>query len=336
MLRHIAKLGRNAQIHQAEQTGQAQRGSAQPVSPLAQRIDTSKLPTTQEALQVVGAQDDLLILRNGSVVAAIGFGSMSDVLLSGEALAARLNAYRLLLKSVRFDFQLLIGTRPQNLGAYHAKAEANSTRLDMTLQHIDTLTIRMPSYLTDGSTFDGQAFAAHFGFDSDVFFGTPGQAHDVAQLLCNSIIMSELTRAEDSIRRDTLSDLICKCDASKAKLKHWQHLIQRRNTHLALEVEYLRTPVRTFAFVMSYNPRIISGLRAGPLDLSELDRAGRELASRCAELQSGLRQMRLPHWRISHQELLDDIQHFYHPAEAQRQHTLSTDRSVAMRLATVR
>lgn len=216
MLGRLAKLGRSAQIHQEEQ--QAAR-SAKRVP--AKRVDAGQLPTTQEALQVVGAQDDVLILRNGSVVAAVGFGSMSDILLSSEALSTRLNAYRLLLKSVRFDFQLLIGTRPQNLSSYHEKVQANSERWAHCLQCIDILTVRMPSYIAEGTPFSAEAFKAHFGFAPDVLFGTPGQAYEVATLLCNAAVMTALAQASEDSRSENLQDLVHQCDASTAHLQHW-------------------------------------------------------------------------------------------------------------------
>ena len=326
MLGYLAKLGRSAQIHQDEH-----QATRQP-----KRVDASKLPPTQEAIQVVGAQDNLLILRNGSAVAAVGFGSMTDVLLSSEMLSTRLNAYRLLLKSVRFDFQLLIGTRPQNLSGYHDKVQTNSARWAHCLQCIDTLTVRMRGYLSTVSTFNIDNFKAYFQFAPEILFGTPGQAYEVATLLCNATVMTELAGAPDAIQRETLQGLIRQCDETTARLQHWQQLIAMRSTYLALEVEHLHTPVRTFYFVLSYNPRLISGLRLGPLELVELDRAQQELTHRCAELQSSLRQMRLPNWRVSHDELLEDIHHFYHPSQAQLQHALRVERSVAMRLATVR
>ena len=43
-------------------------------------------------MQVIAAQDNVLVLRNGAVVAAVGFGSMNDTLLSEVEIEAKLTA----------------------------------------------------------------------------------------------------------------------------------------------------------------------------------------------------------------------------------------------------
>lgn len=53
-------------------------------------------------------------------------------------------------------------------------------------------------------------------------------------------------------------------------------------------------------------------------------------------LLEALGDMRLPHWRASHDELHEDVEHFYHPSRKQLAQELRTERSVAMRLASLR
>ena len=89
----------------------------------AKSVPSHLLKPTQESVAVIATHEDMLILRDYSLVSAIGFGSMSDAMLDNNESAAKLEAYRRLLKYVRFDFQLLIGTRPQNLNGYPNKLE---------------------------------------------------------------------------------------------------------------------------------------------------------------------------------------------------------------------
>src|SRR5690349_19514354 len=79
-----------------------------------------RLPRTQDQVAVIAAHDNMLILRDCSVIGAVGLSSVDDALLAPIELQAKLTSYRDdLLKRLRFDFQLLIGTRPQNLDSYH-------------------------------------------------------------------------------------------------------------------------------------------------------------------------------------------------------------------------
>ena len=73
-------------------------------------------PTTQSLIKVVEAIDNVLVLRDGTVVAAVGLCSIDDRLLSADDLMQRLRFYRnSLLMHLDFDVQMLLGTRPQNL-----------------------------------------------------------------------------------------------------------------------------------------------------------------------------------------------------------------------------
>ena len=305
----------------------------------AKRINADALPSTQDAIAVVAAQDDVLILRNGSVVAGVGFGSMDDGLLSEGEVEARLGAYRDLLKSVPFDFQLLIGTRPQNLNAYAAKMRRNAERLAEAQAQVDCLIVRMSTYLAGTKTADAagglRRFAQHFGFTPVGLFGVPGGAHEVALVLCDPQVMAAWPNAPADVKRAEQARLTQKCEDSLTRLAHWQAILAARVDAVEMAIEALQAPVRTFTFVVSFNPRLLNPIRRGPLDAAELERARRELDRRCTQLSAGLREMRLPHWSVSSDELLADIRRFYHPAHSQLNHEVSADRSVAMRLASV-
>jgi hypothetical protein len=305
----------------------------------APRINADALPSTQDAIAVVAAQDDVLILRNSSVVAGVGFGSMDDALLSEVDLEARLGAYRDLLKTIQFDFQLLIGTRPQNLGAYQAKMQRNIERLAGLQERVDRLTVRLPAYLAARDAADaadaGSDFTQHFGFAPGDLFGVPGGAHEVALALCDPRVMAVWPKAPPEVQRSEKARLVQQCEDSLARLAHWQAIVAARADTVEMAVEALQAPVRTFTFLASFNPRLLNPIRRGALEAGELERARKELDRRCAQLSAGLREMRLPHWRATHDELLADIRHFYHPAHSQLHHDLSADRSVAMRLASV-
>ena len=303
------------------------------------RINADALPSTQDAIAVVAAQDDVLILRNGSVVAGVGFGSMDDALLSEADIEARLSAYRDVLKAILFDFQLLIGTRPQNLDAYQAKLRRNAERLAELQVRVDCLVVRLSSYLDTSTESSGAGieadFARHFGFAPHDLFGVPGGAHEVALVLCDPQVMVAWPKAPPEVRTTEQSQLVRKCEESLATLAHWQAILTARANYVEMAVEALQAPVRTFYFLVSFNPRLLNPLRKGMLDADELARSRQELDRRCAQLIAGLCEMRLPHWRATHDELLADIRHFYHPAHSQLNHDLSADRSVAMRLASV-
>ncbi len=312
------------------------------------RLHARDLPSTQEAIEIVTAQDDVLVLRDGDVVAAVGFASISDALFSPSALEARLATYRNLLKSLRFDVQLLIGTRPQNLSAYADKMQRARERIGQFQIRIDTLTTRMSGYLLDESTHDEAAFAKCFGFRPDGLLNTPDGsidgkhtgAHAVARQLSAPTeankLAAEFAKADAESRRAILSKLFRRCDETSSGLQRWQEIISERTQHVELEVDLLHAPVRTYFFVIAHNPRVFVGLQPGPLSIDELERAKRTLTQHCADLTQGLQQMRLPHWRATHTELLEDIRHFYHPTQIQLNPVLHAERSVSMRLASVK
>ena len=330
-LEGLLKWGQRAQVNAAAAAADAGATS----SKRAKRLNTAKLPSTQEAVQVIAAQDNVLILRNGAVVAAVGFGSMNDTLLSEVEIEAKLTSYRDVLKSVQFEFQLLIGTRPQNLTHYFGKLDKKYERLGHIQLLVDTLAVRMRSYLHERDVFNADAFESHFGFRPEMLNRIPGNAHTAAEELCNPYLMAEVHQAAEVDRERVIKAWIAECDKTTQALAHWQHIISQRVSHIEVEIEALQAPVRTFYFVMSFKPRLLTMSNAS-LDAKELERAKRELDRRCAQLEAGLKQMRLPYWRAHHDELIEDIRHLYHPAQLQLNPELRAERSVAMRLASVR
>ena len=312
------------------------------------RLRAKDLPATQDAIEIVAAQDDVLVLRDGDVVAAVGFGSVGDALLSPAAIAARLATYRNLLKSLRFDVQLLIGTRPQNLTAYADKMQVATERIGQFQIRIDRLTTRLSGYLVSESKRDQTAFAKHFGFLPSDLTNTPdgkvgdmhAGAHSVARQLSTPAVANKLAddyaAANAEGRRVIVNQLFQRCDETSIRLQRWQEIISARTQHVELEVDLLHSPVRTYFFVVAHNPRVFVGLQPGPLSSEELERAKHTLAERCADLTQGLQQMRLPCWRATHTELLDDIRQFYHPTQIQLNPSLHAERSVSMRLASVK
>ena len=299
------------------------------------------LAPSQDTVAVTAAQDSLLILRDFSVVAAVGFGSMSHAMLDGNELLAKLDGYRRLLKYVRFDFQLLVGTRPQNLRAYQAKMARNLERLGQLQGHVDTLLFRLPDYVRTHPEVDATHFREAFGFASDDLFGVPGEAHSVARVLSQPYAMAaavENTDAPDaaSVRTVLAADFVALCEQTANKLSHWQQVLTERLTHVETVVANAQAPVRTFYLVTSFNPRLITNMTKTPLTASELQRASEELDRRCAQLSEGLAGMNLTAWRVTHDELIDEIRHFYHPGTKRDRPELTLDRSVGMQLARVR
>ena len=306
-------------------------GAAQTAKPQTHPVEHKHFASTQEAVAVTLAQDDVLVLRNGSVVAGVGFGSLSESLLSPTELGVRLMSYRDLLRNTTFDFQLLIGTRPQNLKSYADKLEHSGQRLAQFKQRIDALMVRLPSYLAQP-----QPFAQHFDFAPNALFGVPGGAHEVALTLCDAALVGDLAASAEESRQGAVADLKQRCETSLKHLTHWLALIDERSTYVQMAVEALQAPVRTFYFVTSFNPRLVNTRKGVPLSVAEIAQARAELERRCEHLMRGLRAMRLSHWRASHDELHEDVEHFYHPSRKQLAQELRAERSVAMRLASVR
>jgi hypothetical protein len=261
---------------------------------------------------VVQARDNVLILRDLSVAAAVGVGSVDDALLSEHEIRAKLDAYREdLLKQVRFEFQIVIGTRPQNLDAYYDKLLARVEHLQSIERLLYALEDGLQAYCQRG-----QASLDAFGFHPDDLRGTPGAAHALAWLLASGAA-GELKLIE--ARGPTLA-----AEAAQ-RIVHWQDLLARR------------APVRTVYFATSYHVRLASKATArlkGPLSESEIAKAIRELDSRCSKIARIIERMQLKAWRATHDELVREIQRFYHPSQADlARREMRAERSVAMGFA---
>ncbi len=289
------------------------------------------LPRTQDKVPVLAARDNLLILRDGGIIAAVGVGSLDDTLLPEPELHAKLAIYRDdLLKQLRFDVQLCIGTRPQNLDAYFDKLLNRADVLQVIETRLNAFEDGLASYI-ELRQWSAESFLAHFGFDVKQLVGTPGLAHDAARLLC-----------DNSAKADPqLVETVAACVRGSIDLiVHWQDLIHHRAKFVEGLVGANQAPVRTVYFVTSYYVRLANKATAklkGPLTESEIARATKELDHRCNQLQRGIERMKLKAWRATHDELVRDLQYFYHPSQSQLAHReLRAERSVAMGLARAR
>ena len=83
MLNSLLNLKRNPHQRYGDET------ETKPARPKS--VPPHLLKPTQESVAVIATHDDLLILRDYSVVSAIGFGSMSDAMLDKNESAAKLS-----------------------------------------------------------------------------------------------------------------------------------------------------------------------------------------------------------------------------------------------------
>ena len=293
-----------------------------------------RLPRTQDQVAVIAAHDNILILRDCSVVGGVGLSSVDDALLAPIELQAKLTSYRDdLLKRLRFEFQLLIGTRPQNLDSCHRAYEQRLASLAQVETCLASLKERMESYFTR-EHFDVEMFKEHFGFAPNDLAGTPGMGHEAAWDLCNDTIRDKVAGSPLRLR-EALESFRADVESSLRMLAHWQDLIYERSAFVEATVQAIQAPVRTIYLVTSYNPRLLTkSVVKGPLTEAELQRAREELDRRCDQLTRGIERMKLPAWRATHDELLEEIRYFYHPSQAQlARREMHLDRSVSMRLA---
>jgi hypothetical protein len=275
------------------------------------------LPRTQDQVAVVAALDNVLVLRDGTVVAAVGLSSMDDALLTPIELQARLTSFRDdLLKWLRFTFQVLIGTRPQDLESYHHALEQQIAHLARIDAWLTAFKERLGGYFAV-PRFDEAAFRAHFGFAPDDLTGTPGMAHDAAWDLCRDELRAKV--AGSALRQQEALDAFrADVESSARVIAHWQDLIYERSAFVEATVQAIQAPVRTIYLVTSFNPRLLTkAVAKGRLTEPELQKAHEELNRRCEQLSRGIERMKLPAWRATHAELLAGIRYFYHPSQAQ-------------------
>ena len=132
------------------------------------------LPRTQTQVRVVDARADCLIDRDGNVIAAVGVASLDTALLNAEAVAARIEAYRDFLKTLRYPIQFLIGTRPQDLRAFLGTLAEREERLMLTQARLDAMLAQLPGYLALRPEQISEAgFEAFFGWHPNLLIGVP-------------------------------------------------------------------------------------------------------------------------------------------------------------------
>jgi hypothetical protein len=289
------------------------------------------LPRTQDRVPVVQARDNVLILRDMSVAAAVGIGSVDDALLSDQEIRAKLETYREdLLKQIRFEFQIVIGTRPQNLDNYYGKLLVwleDKLGAEIMLYQLER---GLADYCQKGVASSEQ-FRFAFQFDPDDLCGLPGAAHALASLMVSGD--AEVLNLVQERGPAVIADAV-------QKITHWQNLIELRGQHLRSEVEQRGAPVRTVYFATSYHVRLASKATArlkGPLSEDEIARATRELHNRCGQITRILERMQLKAWRASHEELVQELRYFYHPSQVDLAwREIRAEKSVAMGLAQAR
>lgn len=263
------------------------------------------LPRTQDKVPILRADRDVLILRDGGVAAAVRVSSMDDALLSEPELRAKLDTYREdLLKHLRFDVQLLIGTRPQNLDPWQHKLLADVERLDLLETRLMALEDGLPAYAAAG-VFSADAFGADFGFVPDDLIRSPGQAHDVAWLLCT------VAMAPNAEALASMSAIIA---ASIDTVAHWRELIVLRSRFVREIVASSGAQVRTITFVTSAYPRLTGKVAArlsSQLTDAELTAARHALDRRCEQLVRGLGRMGLSAERVGAGEMVEVARNLY-------------------------
>jgi hypothetical protein len=288
-----------------------------------ERRVVQKAPRTQDQVLVAAALDDVLILRNTAVVAALEVESVDDALLSPEELESRLAIYRYdLLKQVRFDFQFLIGTRPQDLTPYFQALAAQAERWATYEARLNTMLLRLDALLEEWETGKGEGgeeeFARWFGFRADELWGVPGEARDAALALSDPEMPARWRAADGAVRSQLAGELRAAVLGSQELVQHYQSLIHERAAFLQVATQQMQAPIRTFHVVTSYYPRPLgNGLAGGPLSEGEIARAREELDKRCSQIARVLARMRLGAQRVSGAALLELVRAFYHPSSAQ-------------------
>ena len=286
------------------------------------------LPRTQDRVPVLQACDNVLILRDMSVAAAVGVGSVDDALLSDQEIRAKLETYREdLLKQLRFEFQIVIGTRPQNLDTYYSKLLYWLEDLQSAEEMLYRLEDGLSAFCQKGVS-SGEAFERAFDFHPDDLRGLPGAVHALTSLMANGDV-DALALVEER-GPAVIAEAV-------PKIIHWQNLIELHARHLREQIEQRHAPVRTVYFATSYHVRLASNATArlkGPLSEDEIAKAIRELDNRCSQIARILERMQLKAWRATHDDLVNEIRYFYHPSQVDLAwRELRADRSVAIGLA---
>jgi len=266
------------------------------------------LPRTQSQVMVIAAHDNCLILRDGSVVAAVGVGSIDDSFLSERELQAKLDAFRDFLKRLRFEVQVLIGTRPQNLNWFMTKLDEDVGRLQRAegdLKQLKEALLR-------------REWSALQRLITELGPVTRLRAGEVLSKLADANIMAILQPKDPSNvdvtqQAAVIQSLAGALDGQVDGIMHWQAICYARMAFLETQLQTLQAPVRTFYFVTSVNPRLLTKhVRRDGLREAEFASAQTTLSQRCEQLQRGVEIMGLSSRRCSHDELVTALQREYH------------------------
>ena len=277
-----------------------------------------KMPRTQELIEAVGAKENCLILRDHSVIGAVGFRSIDSSLLTTEDIVSRLTIYAEFLCSTRFEFQLLIGTRPQDLTQYYDKLVLAMEQHEKQIVRVLTLSDRFPEFVSQGqAAINDAGFAQFFGFGPNDFIGTPGKAHETALDLCDWQEARLFFRLKPAQRKQLITQLRADIHTTVAMMMHWQDVLAEQLETVQLNVLHANAPVRTFFIVVSHNPRIRSKIiPKGPMTEKEFARARSKLDEMCRLIKVFFGNMGMEAWRATDNDLLDDIRHFFNPANS--------------------
>ncbi len=261
---------------------------------------------------MVAIQEDVLILRNLSVVAALEVDSIDDALLAPDELESRLAIYRYdLLKQVRFDFQFLIGTRPQDLTPYYRQLAAQVDSWSAKEAALNALLESIEQALAAWA----RGARATSPVEAEALWGVPGEARDAALLLDDPEMPARWAAMDGPTRAEFAAALRAAVLGSLERVQSYQALLHDRAAYLQLATQQVQSPVRTFHVVSSYYPRPLPG--GGPLSAREIALAREELDKRCEQIARVLGRMRLETRRVSGEALLALVRNFYHPSSAQ-------------------
>jgi hypothetical protein len=212
---------------------------------------------------------------------------------------------------VRFNFQWLIGTRPQVLDEHVQVIAGRLLELATIEIRLTAFAARIREYVALDGGHGLDLFTGHFGLAPQDFQGLPGDAYLIARALCDAARIGALETPEETER------FITRCatgiEATISRLQAWSARLRARTEYLDTYTARYGSPVRTLYIIVSHNPREVP--RLGALDERELSKVRQVLDERCGQLINGLAGLRVRAARASHTELLREIQHFFHPAD---------------------
>jgi hypothetical protein len=266
-------------------------------------------------MPVIAQLPDALLRRDGHVVGAIGFSSVSDgVLLPDDALT-RLAAFGLMLKNLKFRAQLLISTRPQNIQTYRLKMRAREIELDASAACVRRLLALLPAFAGQARVTPESArgFESHFGFPIIRLAGLPGRVSHVATGLGNPAWWS--SQIQSGKLDESLERAVTLCRESLDVVAHWLDTVRMRADFVDATVRRLKRPVRVLLMVTSVPSRVTSF--TSDVSAERFAAPLRSLDQRLVHFEQTIAEMGLPSWRLNEAELLDELLRVYRPAYAE-------------------